>query len=105
MFVISVHTGQVPVQRILFKMSTPTANLKSLTFLAKLLELVSTNSYINLYMYIVMDLQSSTLICTLYIYIYSEKCKEFVNWFHIWKCVKLIGFLTNTWLYKCIWMK
>jgi hypothetical protein len=47
MFVMSVHTGQVPVQRLLVIMSNSTAKL--LRFIAKLLDLVSTNSYINLY--------------------------------------------------------
>jgi hypothetical protein len=44
MFVMFVHTGEKPVHRLLAKMSTSTINLRSPTFLAKILELVSTNS-------------------------------------------------------------
>jgi hypothetical protein len=64
MFVMFVHTGEEPVHRLLVKMSNITDHLKSPTFLVKIVELVSRNSYGNLC--IVKELESSTSIFNVY---------------------------------------
>jgi hypothetical protein len=69
MFVVFVHTGEEPVHRLLAKMSTSSVNLTSPTFLAKILELVSTNSYNVPLQYL--------------LYILSEQCIVFVNMLHL----------------------
>ena len=61
---------QETVHRLLSKMSSVTTHLRAPTFLAKILELVSSNSDANLYT--VTDLQSSASIFIMYTQRYSR---------------------------------